>query len=147
VQLRIQFLLLSVSAIAVASDEGAIRQVIRDLVAADNARDLAGAMSHYTEDAILLPPGLPAIAGKTAIRERYRGLYANALPDLNQQIEEVVVSNDWAYVRGRTSGRFPQGPNQPARNIDDKFIMILKHEKGGWWRIARLMWNPSGRAD
>jgi uncharacterized protein (TIGR02246 family) len=144
VHFRTGFLLLSVSAIALASDEGAIRQVIRDLVAADNARDLAMAVSLYTEDAVLLPPGLPPIAGKAAIRERYRGLYANALPNLNQQIDEVVVRKEWAYVRGRTSGQFPQGPNQPARNIDDKFIMILRHEKGDWI-IARLMWNSSGR--
>jgi ketosteroid isomerase-like protein len=96
----------------------------------------------YTPDAVLLPPGLAPIAGTAAIRERYRGLYANSLPRLNQSIEELVVREDWAFVRGRTLGLFPGGPNQPAREIHDKFVMLLSRD-GTAWRVARLMWNTS----
>jgi uncharacterized protein (TIGR02246 family) len=140
--LTIGLVVLSASAFASGSDEVAVRRLIADLVAADNARDLMQAVAIYSRDAILLPPGLPPIVGQTAIRERYRGLYANATPKLKQEIEEVLVRKDWAYVRGRTSGQFPQAPSLPARDIDDKFVMIMKRENGKW-RIARLMWNSS----
>ena len=78
-----------------------------------------------------------------AIRERYRGLYANALPRLEQQIEEIIIRKDYAFVRGTTSGLFPSDPNEPARAINDKFVMMLRREQHQW-RIARLMWNSSG---
>lgn len=122
--------------------ETAIRRTIQNIIAADNARDLERVVALYAQDAVLLPPGLPPISGRDAIRERYRGLYANSLPNLNQSIEEITVRDDWAYVRGRTFGLFPAGPNQPARQIDDKFVMILTRD-GGEWRVARLMWNTS----
>ena len=122
--------------------EIAVRRTIQNIIAADNARDLEGVVALYTPDAVLLPPGLAPIAGTAAIRERYRGLYANSLPRLNQSIEELVVREDWAFVRGRTLGLFPGGPNQPAREIHDKFVMLLSRD-GTAWRVARLMWNTS----
>jgi uncharacterized protein (TIGR02246 family) len=140
---RFWILFICLSAAASSPDERAIRETIQRIVAADNRRDLAGAVALYTADAILLPPGLPPISGESAIRERYRGLYSNALPSLEQHIEEIVVFKDHAFVRGVTSGLFPAGPNEPARAINDKFVMLLRREQHQW-RIARLMWNSSG---
>lgn len=52
-----------------AADEAAIREVNTTFAKAYAARDVAGVTSHYTDDAVLSPPGTPAIHGKTAIGE------------------------------------------------------------------------------
>jgi len=142
VTLGLSVVFIALSAQASSPDEIAIRQTIKSIIAADNSRDLEGAMSLYTNDAILLPPGSPPISGQSAIRERYRGLFAKAVPKLDQRIEEVAVREDWAFVRGTTSGLFPSSPNEPAHAINHKFVMILRRERQRW-RISRLMWNSS----
>ena len=125
------------------SADADVRSTIQSLVRADNRRDLAAALAEYAHDAILFPPGLPPIAGTAAIQERYRELYANSLPKLEQNITDIVIRKDIAVVQGTTTGLFPAGPNEPSRSINDKFLMILR-QQGKQWRILRLMWNSSG---
>jgi ketosteroid isomerase-like protein len=57
----------------------------------------------------LLQPGLPALVGRTAFRERFaRPLFA-LVPDLHGQVERAAVGADCAYVeltlRGTLGGR------------------------------------------
>src|SRR6266850_1803822 len=42
-------------------------------VAASEGRDVERILSFWTDDAVVLPPGLPAITGKTALRQYVRG--------------------------------------------------------------------------
>ena len=50
-----------------ASDVQDVEQLFRQFVAAFNAGDLETLRSSYTEDALVIPPGQPAVQGREAI--------------------------------------------------------------------------------
>ena len=57
------------------ADESAVRKVLSGLSAADKAGDLAAALSHYADDAMLLPPNAPMLSGQAGIRSFYEMMF------------------------------------------------------------------------
>lgn len=123
-------------------DSAAVRDVVLDLIRADNERRIAAVLEHYAPDAILFPPGAPPVAGRAAIRPRYEALFRDFDPEIVPVIDEVVVAGDLAYVRGRNRGRLRGRNGRPDRSLDDVYLMILERAPTGRWRIARLIWHP-----
>ena len=118
-----------------------VRSVVEGIIAADNARDLARVLSYYAEDAILLPLNDSPVVGKEKIKPRYEALFANYQPEIKVAIEEVTVTQDWAFVRGYNTGRLlPLKAGEP-RVLSDVFLMILRRTDDERWEIARLMWH------
>lgn len=122
-----------------------VAAVAKGIVDADNAQDLARVMRLYTEDAVLMPPGEDAVAGKANIRPRYEQLFASFRPRIENHVEETCVSGSLAFVRGRTAGKLlPKEAGQP-RMLDDSYLMLLRQDRDGAWRISHLMWHPRGK--
>jgi len=129
------------------ADVRLVRQVASGIIASDNARDLAGVLAAYAEDAVLLPPGEEPMRGKAAIKPRYEALFERFSPEIVGEIEELHVGGDWAFVLGRNRGRLvPRAGGEP-RTLNDVYVMVLRREAGAIWHIARLMWHPAGPAD
>lgn len=123
----------------------AVRAVAAGIVAADNRSDIAAVLAYYSEDAILMPPGEPAVIGQGQIRPRYEALFAAYRPEIEPGIEEACVAEDLAFVRGRNGGRLrPLNPGE-ERHLDDTYLMLLRREADGTWRISHLMWHPRSR--
>jgi len=123
------------------ADVDSIRTVIADIIAADNAGNLERVLALYTDDVILMPPGGDIIRGKPAAREHYRNIFQHTELDLTFVSEETQAVGDWAFDRGTTRGRAVPRSGGTATPIDDKYLMILKRQADGTWRIARLIWN------
>ena len=92
----------------------------------------------YSEDAIIFPPNAKSIIGQEALI----GFYQNYPPmsDFNQEIEEMEVFGDYAYLRLNYS--FPI--NQTGLNpyIDTgKIFSIMRKQNDGNWKIWREIWN------
>jgi len=92
----------------------------------------------YSEDAIIFPPNAKSIIGHEALI----GFYQNYPPmsDFNQEIEEMEVFGDYAYLRLNYS--FPI--NQTGLNpyIDTgKIFSIMRKQNDGNWKIWREIWN------
>jgi len=124
------------------ADAAAVEKVLAGIVAADNAADLDAVVSHYTEDAILLPPNDVPVVGKLAIRARYEEAFRHFRFDIAFVSDESQLFGDWAFVRGVIRGRTIPKDETSGRTLNDKFVMILHREKDGW-KIARLIWNGS----
>jgi uncharacterized protein (TIGR02246 family) len=120
----------------------AVRAVVHEIIAADNARDLDRAMSCYTDDLVNLPPTGGAIRGKAEQRARYASLFAQNQVELETSIEELHADADYAWVRGVNSGKIRPLDGSAARIVRDNYLMILRREQNGRWRIHRLMWTP-----
>lgn len=124
-----------------ANDASAVRGTLSGLSAADNAGDLDGVVSHYREDAILLPPNAVVVTGKPAIRGWYeQGLFRLFRPDVRFDADEVEVLGDWAFVRGYINGRLNPKADAPLVTLHEKYLMLLRRDEDGW-KIARLIWN------
>ena len=126
------------------ADAAACLRVLNAVVTADNARDLNAVMSLYADDAVLLPPDEKVVIGKDLIRPRYQSLFDEFNPELSISHDEVIIDGDWTFIRGMTNGRMAPRNGGAARIVNDKYLMILRRQADGSWRIARLMWSKSG---
>jgi uncharacterized protein (TIGR02246 family) len=119
----------------------AARAVATAIVEADNARDLDRVLGSYAQDAVLLPPDGPPVAGRDAIRPRYQSLFSSFTPAIEGRIDEACASPGLAFVRGRNGGRMIARDGGPDRPLDDTYLMLLRKETDGKWRISHLIWH------
>ena len=119
----------------------AVRAVAEGIIEADNARDIERVMNAYADDAWLLPPGEAPVRGHAAIRPRYEALFAGFNPAIDGRIDEACVSGSIAFIRGHNGGRMISRSAEPARSLDDVYLMQLTIDADGRWRISHLMWH------
>ena len=118
-----------------------IRDVATGIVAADNRRDIDRVLAYYTADAVLMPPGEAPVVGRDSIRPRYEALFAAFTPEIEAQIEEACVGSSVGFVRGRNGGRLVPRASGDSRVLDDAYLMLLRPDAQGAWRISHLMWH------
>jgi uncharacterized protein (TIGR02246 family) len=119
------------------SDISAIRAAEKALAEAFESPDVAAWVDFYTDDAIFVGPGAPAIEGRSALFD--------AAPQISiSSMEIAAVSTlgmgDFAATIGRAtwvSG--PKGSDAPR--VRRRFLMVWRREADGGWRIAREMLN------
>jgi uncharacterized protein (TIGR02246 family) len=124
------------------SDLVAIRAAEVALAEAFEASDPAAWVDSYTEDAIFVGPGTPAIEGRSALLA--------AAPQIRISSMEIAADStlgtgDFAATLGRAtwvSG--PNGSNAPT--VRRRFLMVWRRESDGRWRIARELLNEDERA-
>ena len=128
-----------------ATDANAIRQMFAAFVAAKLARDVERELSFVTDDAVYMPPGMPDVAGRAALRVWWTSREAaDSLEVFELDPGEIVVAGDLAYSRGTSTSRFRnrrtgQTSNQVVRHLD-----ILRRQQDGQWLILRHIRNSSG---
>ena len=118
-----------------------VRAVATGIVAADNARDLERVLGYYAADAVLMPPNGAVVLGRDAIRPRYEALFADYVPEIFVRIDEACVGDGLAFVRGHNGGRLLDPAAKGSRELDDDFLMLLRLDPAGAWRISHLIWH------
>jgi ketosteroid isomerase-like protein len=83
----------------------AIKEADKEWLVAATAKDLERAVSFWTDDAVIYPPGQPAVTGKDAIRRYVADAFKQAGFSISWQSAEPVVSKsgDMAYTLGPIS--------------------------------------------
>jgi len=125
-------------------EEGSLPSAVTTAVSRDfNLGDALGTAGHYADDAQILPPRHPAIAGKPAI-----AAYFQANID-----KYISFGNDstWSVVKGNIA--IEQGTYN-VRNVrvgedveTGKYIRVWKKINGGW-KLYRDMFSPdSGQSE
>ena len=115
----------------------AIQAAVDRYVAASNRGDAAALADLYADDAMLLPPDHQPIRGRRAIGEFWRqgtdeGLRVTTLT--------VEVDGDLGYLVGRYN--LPPTEEDPADS--GKYVMCLKRQRDGSWKLTADIWNRSG---
>lgn len=119
----------------------AVRAVAAGIIAADNARDIDRVLGYYAADAILMPPGEAAVAGRAAIRARYEALFADFDPRIEARVDEACAGSGLAFIRGHNGGQLAPRRGGEPRSLDDEYLMLLRLDDDGVWRISHLMWH------
>jgi ketosteroid isomerase-like protein len=122
------------------TEPASIGEAVQRLMASDNARDLAGVLSGYTDDVIWYPPGEKMLSGKDAIRSRYAALFSTFTLNLSSQIAEARGEGNIGFVRGFTAGTLRPTVGGDPVAINDTFVALVRCE-GGMWRVSHLIWN------
>ncbi|TMU28557.1 SgcJ/EcaC family oxidoreductase [Halomonas sp. ATBC28] len=103
-----------------------------------NSADITGVVATYTDDGVLMGPGLPAAVGKTELDVVYRRVFEAVSFDMEYEIKEVEqVSSDWAFVRSATEGIETDKTTGAAVAAAYQELFLLCKSANGSWQIAR----------
>jgi len=124
---------------AEAGSRAAIEAAVRRYVEASNQGDADALASLYADDAVLLPPDHEPVRGRAAIGEFWsqgtdEGLEVTTLT--------VEVEGNLGYLVGRY--HLPATDEEPADS--GKYVMCLKRQRDGAWKLTADIWNRSGEA-
>ncbi len=109
-------------------------------VAASNRGDADALMEMYAEDAVLLPPDHQPIEGREAI-----GAFWRQGTDEGLEVTTIRVDTDGklGYLVGRY--RLPATDEEPADS--GKYLLCLRRQADGSWKLTADIWNSSGDED
>ncbi len=131
------------------SDREALARLQEEMIAALNARDADRVAELYTEDAVYMPPGAPAVVGREAIRSTYqtdfdRTRQRGMKVEVETSIAEIVITGDWAFLRAAYKSTLTFEDHREAIRTTGKLLGICHHDSDGRWRRARQIRNPDG---
>ena len=115
-------------------DERAIRDVVETWMRATKAGDVSTILGLMTEDVIFMVPGQPPF-GKEAFAASSDGVRGVRVEGTND-IQEIQVLGDWAYLRNRIEITVTPDGGAPIRR-SGYTLSILRKESDGVWRLAR----------
>jgi ketosteroid isomerase-like protein len=126
-----------------AADEATLRKLDEDWVKAGQARDVAGWVSFYSSDAVVLPPNEKIATTPDAIKASVAGLLT--LPEANVKWQpakiEVAKAGDLAYLYGAYQLSFQDAKTKKTVNDTGKILEIWKKQANGSWKCIVDTWN------
>ena len=111
--------------------------------------DVERTISFWSEDAVVIPPGQPAIEGKAAIRAFVASSFEIPGFSIRWKSEQPAFSPDGklAYMRSANVTTVP-GPDGASITLPGRAVTIWRLEADGQWRCVVDIWNdPPPAAD
>jgi ketosteroid isomerase-like protein len=106
--------------------------------------DTAGVLGVFAADAVLQPPGVPAVTGLAAIKAFWWPTDGSTtrITTFDHQVVEVVGSSTLAVVRGASTIRWRYSKDgktseQTGRSTD---VRVYSADPSGKWRVIRQIW-------
>ena len=111
---------------------------------ASEGSDLERILSYWTDDAVVLAPGLPAVAGKEALRQYVQGSMQIPGFRITWTSTDVSFSPDgnlaYLFSQNAVTMNTPEGtPSTTA----GRAVTIWRRESDGEWRCAVDIWNAA----
>jgi ketosteroid isomerase-like protein len=110
-------------------------------------RDIDRILSYWTDDAVVLPPGLPTIVGKTALRRYVESNLQMPGFQITWSSADVVLSPDGnlAYMFSKNAVTVDGQDGAPV-TMNGRAVTIWRREPDGEWRCAVDIWNAEPTA-
>ena len=112
-----------------------------------NNSDAAGIAEHFTEDAILMAPGVPAMEGREAVRNYYQSIFDEYETELDSYYEEIKIDGDLAYGRGVAKVTLITTNGTESSSSTSKYLNILQRQPDGTWKTTHDIWNSNDTSD
>jgi uncharacterized protein (TIGR02246 family) len=113
----------------------------QNIFAAQNAGDLEGWLSFFTDDVFIMPPNEPALRGKEAVRAYNLPIWQQF--DLHEETDEreVEAAGNWGYIRAHWKWTLiPKGGDDAVIDVGDS-IWIVRRQADGSWKLSMAIWN------
>jgi len=108
--------------------------------------DLEASIDFWADDAVMLPPDLPALYGKAAIREYV--MEASSIPGfkISWEPESASISEggDMGYLIERNVIEM-DGENGEPIIIHGKVVTVWRKDSNGQWKNVADIWNSASR--
>ena len=122
---------------AMAQDKATIQSLNDQFTKAFNAGDIAAVAAHYTEDAVVLPPGAEMVLGRNAILTFWKSA-ADQIGDIKLTAVDVKpLGSNAAREIGTFSLRTKGAQSQ---QVTGKYVVVWE-KVGGDWKLATDIWN------
>lgn len=110
-------------------------------------RDVDRILSYWTDDAIVLPPGLPSVVGKAALRQYVEGSMQIPGFRITWESKDAMLSPDGqlAYLMSRNEVTMNAPDGMPITS-EGRAVTIWRREADGEWRCAVDVWNAEPAA-
>lgn len=122
---------------AAKSDPAAVENAIKaDQVKWNNdfkAKNLEALLSHYSDDAFFVGPGVQA-EGSTAIRKVYADALADHYFSIELAADKVDASGDLAYARGHFTEKHEDQKTAKIITDSGSYLTIYKKQADGSWK-------------
>jgi ketosteroid isomerase-like protein len=114
---------------------------------AAEGRDVDLILSYWTDDAVVFAPGLPAVAGKAALRDYVEGSMRIPGFRISWTSTDVTFSPDGklAYMFSRNAVTM-NAPDGTPHTTEGRAVTIWRQETDGEWRCAVDIWNAEAAA-
>ena len=117
-----------------------IREQREKLLDAVNSSDIDGVADVLSDDAVWIPPGMPALKGRKAISEWMNPFFDAYEYEFNIDDMRIKGADDWAVERATfTSRTRPKEGDGDENAQQGKYIMIWRWEKDNKWRIEKYL--------
>ncbi|MDA2931509.1 SgcJ/EcaC family oxidoreductase, partial [Acidobacteria bacterium AH-259-O06] len=123
------------------ADVEAVNSLHDEYVTVHNDNDAERLAALYTQDAVLMPPNEPARAGNQAVQSWFQDAFDQSTAELSLASDEVQVTADSAFDRGTYTIKLTPKSGGEAIEDNGKWILILRKQPDGSWKIARAIWN------
>ena len=120
-------------------DVAEIKTLYDEWVPAVKSRDWDTVANLYTEDTVVMPPNMPLVEGREAVKV----FFANYPPlkDMSFSPLEIDGYGDIAYVSGTYSMIIqPEGAPEPIHDTG-KYLEIRRKQEDGSWLLAIDIFN------
>jgi len=108
-----------------------------------NNGDVDGVVAMHAEDAVVMPPGFPAVVGGDAVRADAEAFFSEFETDHATEIHQIVVEGDIAIERADyTDMLTPKAGGDPIADAG-KHIVVYRRGSDGDWKILFAIWNPT----
>ena len=132
----------------VREDDRAVKDLILEALEVIRSDDFDRYFDLFSEDAVWMMPSNFKDVHQDEARSFYRFTRKFKF-DQEVVVDEVVVSEDWAYVRLNFEGylrpKIDDG-SPPLRSVS-RHIWILRKQIDGIWKISRDIWNSPKASD
>jgi len=117
-------------------------QTSRDWARLVAAGNLEGALAYWTDDAIVLPPDLPALVGRAAIRAYVQQTASLHGFSITWEPEHAALSDagDMGYLVERNKVTFTDSAGA-LQTQHGKAVTIWRKQADGTWKCVVDTWN------
>src|ERR1043165_2989110 len=130
------------------ADEATLRNLDTEWSKAAGAKDVDKTASYYSDDALVLPPNMPAINGKQGARAMWQGMFSVSGFGGGWKASKVEVarSGDLAYVTGTYELSETDAKGKPMTD-KGKYLEVWKKQGDGTWKCVVDMFNSDLPSD